>query len=76
MIGGGIDGGRIVGGTNNSLQAEWTNPANGAISDSSTGVQLNPTHLGGSILDLVLGSDYLQYRSYLESVPALVRLKG
>jgi hypothetical protein len=76
MIGGGIDGGRIVGDTNNSLQAEWTNPANGAISDSSTGVQLNPTHLGGSVLDLVLGSDYLQYRSYLESIPALVRLKG
>ncbi len=73
MLGGGIAGGRIVGGTNDNLQAESINLTSGAV--DASGTQINPTHLGGSVLELTLGSSYLQYRSYLTSVPAMVRLK-
>lgn len=76
MIGGGIEGGRFVGGTNDNLQAEYTNITTGEVSNASNGTVLNPTNLGGSVLELTLGSAYLTYRSYLTSIPALVRLKG
>lgn len=77
LIGGGISGGRFVGGTNDDLQAEYVNTVSGDVASigSSDAIQLNPTHLGGSVLELVLGSAYMQYRSYLNSVPALTRLK-
>ncbi len=73
MIGGGIDGGRAVGATDSNLLAKNINFSTGL--ESSGGEQLNPTHLGGSILELTLGSSYLTYRSYLESISALTRLK-
>jgi len=74
MIGGGIDGSRAVGGSNNTtLLAQNTDTTTGEIDNS--GEQLNPTHLGGSVLELCLGSSYMQYRTYLESIPALTRLK-
>jgi hypothetical protein len=73
MIGGGLAGGRVVGGTDSNLLASNINPSSGAV--NSDGTQLNPTHLGGSVLHLTLGSSYLPYRSYLESVPALIKLK-
>ncbi len=76
MIGGGIDGGRFVGGTNDSLLAEWTDPSTGLVTSEESGIQINPTHLGGSVLELVLGSTYMQYRSYLQSIPALTRLRS
>ena len=37
---------------------------------------LKPHHLAGSVLELTLGSSYLGYRTYMESIPALTRLKG
>lgn len=78
VIGGGIDGGRTVGATDNDLNAvTLIDPNTGReTTDSSVGVQLNPTHLGGMILELALGSAYSQYRPYLASIPALTRLRG
>ncbi len=78
VIGGGIDGGRAVGATDDSLGAALLiNPNSGAVTtDAATGVQLNPTHLGGMVLALTLGSGYSQYRPYLAALPALTRLKG
>lgn len=77
LVGGGIAGGRFVGGTNDDLQAEYVNTASGeAVPAGTSGAtQLNPTHLGGSVLELILGTGYMQYRSYLQSIPALTRLK-
>lgn len=78
MIGGGIQGGRVVGGTDDSLKSLWINPETGAIVDegASGAVQPNATHLGGSVLQLTLGSDYMKYRnSYLTNISALTTLK-
>lgn len=74
MLGGGIAGGRVVGATNDNLQAQAINTTSGA--EDTNGTTLNPTHLGGSVLELVLGSSYMQYRSYLQSIPALTKLKS
>lgn len=78
VIGGGIDGGRTVGATDDNLNAvDLVNPNTGLVTnDAATGVQLNPTHLGGMILDLTLGTGYSQYRPYLAGIPALTRLRG
>jgi uncharacterized protein (DUF1501 family) len=79
VIGGGIDGGRAVGATSDSTlgAADLINPSTGAVtSDSASGVQLNPTHLGGMVLELTLGASYSTYRPYLAGIPALTRLKG
>ena len=74
MIGGGIAGGRVVGATNDSLLAESINPTTGLV--DAAGTQLNPTHLGGAVLELTLGTGYSKYRPYLASMPALTRLKS
>lgn len=79
VIGGGIQGGRSVGGTTdaNLQAADLVNPESGKLTtDSAVGVQLNPTHLGGMILQLTLGAEYSQYRPYLSAIPAMTRLKG
>ncbi len=73
MIGGGIQGGRFVGVTDNDLRGLNINATTGAT--DAAGLNLNPTHLGGSILNLTLGSAYMQYRTYLESIPALTQLR-
>ncbi|SMF55510.1 DUF1501 domain-containing protein [Pseudobacteriovorax antillogorgiicola] len=74
MLGGGINGGRAVGVTDDDLRAVNVNTTTGL--EDSSGITLKPTHLGGSVLELTLGSSYLQYRSYLESIPALTQLKS
>jgi hypothetical protein len=79
MIGGGIDGGRAFGATtDDTLSAvDLIDPATGhPTTDSATGVQLNPTHLGGAVLALTLGSAYLTYRPYMSALPGMIRLKG
>ena len=68
MIGGGIDGGRVVGGTTDGLQAENVNATSGII--DSAGIQIDPSYVGGSVLELLLGSSFLTYRDYLTSIPA------
>ena len=73
LIGGGLDGGRAVGATDDALLSKNVDPSTGLISD--TGIQLNPTHLGGSVLELTLGADYLTRRPYLSSLPALTRTR-
>src|SRR5690606_12832305 len=67
VIGGGIDGGRTVGSTDDNLNAATLiHPETGReTSDAATGIQLNPTHLGGMVLGLTLGNGYAQYRPYL-----------
>lgn len=75
LIGGGLQGGRAVGGTDDDLLSVNVDPNSGALTDSS-GVQLNPTHLGGTILELTLGSSYLTRRPYLSSIPALTRTRS
>ena len=74
LIGGGLDGGRVVGATDDDLQAVKVNTTSGLPDDSGT--TLNPTHIGGSVLELTLGASYLGYRTYLSSIPALTRLRG
>ncbi len=79
VIGGGIAGGRSVGSTDDNLQgADYVDPGTGLETTSGGvgAVQLNPTHLGGMVLELTLGSAYSQYRPYLQAIPALTRLKG
>lgn len=74
MIGGGIAGGRVVGETDDNLMALGTNRETGL---PETGADpISPIHLGGSVLSLLLGSSYMQYRPYLEAIPALTRLKA
>lgn len=75
MLGGGIEGGRFVGSTDSDLQAQYVDATTGSAV-SSGGVQLNPTHLGGSVIELTLGTGYMQYRSYLQSIPALTKLRA
>ena len=76
LIGAGLDGGRIVGDTDDNLLALSIDPTTGLVSSASSAVQLNPTHIGGSVIETVLGSDYLTYRTYLESVAAITRQKA
>lgn len=74
MIGGGIDGGRVVGATDSNLLARNINLTTGEV--QSDGSQISPAHLGGSVLELTLGSSYLSYRSYLTSIASLTRLRS
>lgn len=80
LIGGGLDGGRVVGGSDDNLRSLIMNQNTG-VTDSSLTVEsgnnilLKPEHLGGSILELCLGAGY-DYRTYLPSIPALTRLKS
>jgi hypothetical protein len=74
IAGGGLAGGRAVGATDENLLALNVDPMTGLT--SSSGIQLSPVHLGGSIIELTLGSSYLSKRPYLESIPALTRLKS
>lgn len=78
MIGGGLDGGRAVGATDDNLQAaDLVDPDTGLeTTDSAKGVQINPTHVGGAVLSLALGSGYSQYRPYLQALPALTRTRS
>lgn len=72
MLGGGIAGGRVVGATDDDLRGLNINSTTGAI--DSSGINLNPTHLCGSVLELTLGSSYLSLRNYLQSIPALTQV--
>ncbi len=74
LIGGGLAGGRAVGGTDDNMLGLNCDENTGAVVDSG-GVQLNPTHLGGSVIELTLGAGYLSARPYLSSVPALTRTR-
>ena len=76
LIGGGLDGGRFVGDTDNNMMGVSIDPITGLESNIASAMQINPTHLGGSIIETVLGSEYLTYRTYLESVAAMTRQKG
>lgn len=73
IAGGGLAGGRAVGATDENLLALNVDPSTGLVSNS--GIQLSPIHLGGSVIELTLGSSYLSKRPYLESIPALTRLR-
>lgn len=73
MIGGNLLGGRAVGATDDNLRALSIDTSTGAI--SSSGTQIAPTHIGGSVLQLTLGSSYLSYRPYLEPLQLLTRTK-
>ena len=75
LIGGGIAGGRAVGATDDNLLGLSVNENSGEVVNSG-GLLLNPTHLGGAVLELTLGSSYLTRRPYLSSIPALTRLKA
>ncbi|MCX6118429.1 MAG: DUF1501 domain-containing protein [Proteobacteria bacterium] len=74
MIGGGIAGGRAVGGTDDNLLSTSINLTTGAA--TAGGTQLSSIHLGGSILSLTLGSSYMQYRPYLTAIELMTRLKS
>lgn len=73
MLGGGIQGGRFVGVTDDNLRAVNISATTGAADPA--GINLNPTHLGGSVLQLIMGTDYMKYRTYLEAIPALTQLR-
>ena len=74
MVGGGISGGRAVGATDDDLRALSINLNSGAADTSGT--QVSPIHLGGSVLSLTLGSGYLTYRPYLTALDLMTKLKG
>jgi hypothetical protein len=74
LIGGGIAGGRVVGGTDDNLLALACNSSTGAV--ESGGTQLSPAHLGGAVLELCLGSSYNYRSAYLTPIPALTRLRS
>lgn len=78
MIGGGIDGGRVVGATDDDLRAaDLVDSTTGlATTDAARGVQISPTHIGGAVLQLTLGNDYLKYRPYLPALTALTKLRS
>jgi len=73
MIGGNIKGGRAVGATDSDLRALSINTTSGAA--DTAGTQINPTHIGGSILSMTLGSAYLTYRPYFTALELLTRQK-
>ena len=74
LIGGGIDGGRVVGGTDANVLALNVNESTGeALGKDEGSFQLNPTHLGGAVLKLCLGQSYLSYRTYLAAPDFLTR---
>jgi uncharacterized protein (DUF1501 family) len=74
MLGGGIQGGRVVGATDDSLLATKVNFTTGTTAAAED--YLSPIHLGGSVLALTLGSAYVSYRTYLKDIPALTKLKS
>jgi Protein of unknown function (DUF1501) len=77
MIGGGIQGGRAISGSDQNVLAQFFDPATG-LPTTGGDKQLNATHLGGAVLSLCLGSAYLTYRSYmapLNELGALTQLK-
>jgi uncharacterized protein (DUF1501 family) len=78
MIGAGLDGGRAVGATDDSLNGvDLVDPNTGLqTTDSGVGIQLNPTHLGGAVINLCLGQQYEQFRSYLTPIPSMIRTRS
>lgn len=74
ILGGGLQGGRVIGGTDDNLLAQNVNVETGAVDPA--GIQINPTFIGGTVLSLVLGSSILTRRTYLSTIPALTRLKS
>jgi hypothetical protein len=74
LIGGGLLGGRAVGATDDNMLGLDVDPESGSVVGSG-GTQLNPTHLGGAVVELTLGAGYLSARPYLSSIPALVRTR-
>jgi len=72
MIGGGIAGGRAVGGTDGDLLALNCDLDTGTTPGSE---QLSPVHLAGAVVKLCIGEEYMPYRSYLEAPGALTKLK-
>ena len=76
FIGGGIAGGRAVGGTGTDLLALNTDLATGnPLAPGKGGDQLNPAHLGGAVLKLCIGEAYLPFRSYLSAPACLTQTK-
>lgn len=75
MLGGGILGSRVVGATDDDLRALAVNTTTGSV--DSSGEILSPKFLGGSIVDLCLGSSFFNDKrsEYLYSIPALTALK-
>ncbi len=73
LIGGGLKGGRAVGATDDYLRALSINPDTGNI--DAAGTQISPFHIGGSVLQLCLGSAYMTYRPYLQSLNVLTQLR-
>ena len=73
LIGGGLKGGRAVGGTDDYLRALSINPDTGAM--DANGTQISPFHIGGTALQLCLGSAYMTYRPYLQSLNVLTQLR-
>lgn len=76
MLGGGIDGGRAVGSTDDDLLAIGINPTTGAEDTSSSATQIAPSHVAGSVIELCLGNTYDYRTSYLEPLAALTRLRS
>ncbi len=78
VIGGGLDGGRSVGATDDNLNAVDLIDRNTGLptTDSAAGEQLSPAHLGGALLALTLGDTYTGFRPYLKALPCMTRLKG
>ena len=76
LLGGGIDGGRVVGATDDDLRSLPINTTTG-LSDSS-GELISAKHLGGSVVDLCLGNSFFTEKraGYLFSIPALTRLRS
>ena len=76
MLGGGIAGSRVVGATDDDLRALAVNTTTGLI--DSSGEILSSKYLGGSVLDLCLGSSFFNANraGYLYSIPALTALKS
>ena len=74
LIGGGVQGGRSVGATDENLRALNINFDTGAADES--GGQLSPPHLAGSVVELLLGSGYMEYRDYLKPISALTQLRA
>lgn len=74
LLGGGIEGGRFVGVTDDNLRGVNINSTTGAA--DASGINLNPTHLAGSVLELTLGAAYMPLRTYLQAIPALTRLRA
>ena len=76
LLGGGIEGSRVVGAADDNLRAIPVNTTTGQA--DASGEQLSAKHLGGSVVDLCLGNTFFSEKrsGYLYSIPALTQLKS